>query len=371
MLVCLRGHQVTAMLREHPEYGRAFCQGCGAKTISACPKCNAPIPGHLNVPRVANMLPTPVPNRCGSCGEAFPWAVSDEAKTFSEIVSKGFRLSEPKTLISAWSIILRLQGLLNLPVAAAARARCEVTWSLYWTLHELYGAAKPLPRAELENALQHFAGFLRGLEATVKDIQTLLGYPIDDKDLPGYYGELRDGYQALVAEYDAFRVKLGLTPLLWSRAEIYSEIPKRSDIDERVYATGESFGVYSDVKRLVAGAKGEVYIVEPYPSDELFDLYLEKVPDATTIRVLVKAKKYDAAFVAVGKKFKAKPGRKIEVREVPLLHDRTFFVDDRGWTVGQSLKDAAKDKPTYLQELATPEWRKIHDDLWTKGTVIL
>jgi hypothetical protein len=45
---------------------------------------------------------------------------------------------------------------------------------------------------------------------------------------------------------------------------------------------------------------------------------------------------------------------KIDARASAMIHDRVFFLDGRSaWVLGQSIKDAAKSKPTYLAPLDT------------------
>jgi len=42
--------------------------------------------------------------------------------------------------------------------------------------------------------------------------------------------------------------------------------------------------------------------------------------------------------------------------------------------VGQSIKDAAKNKPTYMVELSAglvPTMRRIYDDLWAKAATVV
>jgi hypothetical protein len=56
------------------------------------------------------------------------------------------------------------------------------------------------------------------------------------------------------------------------------------------------------------------------------------------------------------------------------VHDRHIFVDRRGWAVGQSIKDGAKRKPTYVVELSAnlvPAVRDIYEDLWTKAALVV
>jgi hypothetical protein len=56
-------------------------------------------------------------------------------------------------------------------------------------------------------------------------------------------------------------------------------------------------------------------------------------------------------------------GSNLEVRTTSAIHDRVIFADKRVWMIGQSLKDAAKKKPTYIVEhdwtLAGPAYETI------------
>jgi hypothetical protein len=52
-------------------------------------------------------------------------------------------------------------------------------------------------------------------------------------------------------------------------------------------------------------------------------------------------------------------------------HDRVLFVDDRCWVIGQSIKDAARKKPTYLVEVTAGQMRNIYDQLWANATKIV
>ncbi len=61
-------------------------------------------------------------------------------------------------------------------------------------------------------------------------------------------------------------------------------------------------------------------------------------------------------------------------RKRPRQCSRVLFVDQRGWIIGQSIKDAAKKKPTYLDELEDPSLtaeRDIHDKIWTSATSVI
>ena len=73
MQVCLSGHQITDRAKEAPQFCKAFCSDCGARTIMACPECDAPIQGHYWSPTGFSTRTTPVPNNCHACGAAYPW----------------------------------------------------------------------------------------------------------------------------------------------------------------------------------------------------------------------------------------------------------------------------------------------------------
>ena len=76
MLVCEKGHLLTARLKSNPHRFAKRCPNCGAQTISKCPKCNTDIRGAA--PNAA-MGPSTPPRYCHECGEAYPWT-SDKGK---------------------------------------------------------------------------------------------------------------------------------------------------------------------------------------------------------------------------------------------------------------------------------------------------
>jgi hypothetical protein len=56
---------------------------------------------------------------------------------------------------------------------------------------------------------------------------------------------------------------------------------------------------------------------------------------------------------AAAEKYAQQHGNVLEVRKSNKIHDRVIFLEGYVcWIVGQSLKDAAKAKPTYLAPLA-------------------
>ena len=88
MQVCLNGHVINDGFRKYPESNKEYCDSCGAKTITNCPKCDGAIPGALQDTEM--MLPSrlSVPDFCQYCGEQFPWTRDAETKRLKEEAEK-------------------------------------------------------------------------------------------------------------------------------------------------------------------------------------------------------------------------------------------------------------------------------------------
>jgi hypothetical protein len=120
----------------------------------------------------------------------------------------------------------------------------------------------------------------------------------------------------------------------------------------------------------MAAAKREIFIVDAYLNETVFNLYVDKVPALAQVRVL--SNRIGANVEAVAKMY-AK-NRPLELRSSAAIHDRAVFFDDRGCIIGQSIKDAAGKKPTYLIELEEPALTAIrtsHDAIWSSAAVVI
>ena len=82
MQICLNGHVVTDRIHKYFDFkfSKNFCDGCGEKTITNCPKCDKPIPytSHGKWTFINEL--SSVPAFCPSCSEAFPWTLKEKAK---------------------------------------------------------------------------------------------------------------------------------------------------------------------------------------------------------------------------------------------------------------------------------------------------
>ena len=137
-----------------------------------------------------------------------------------------------------------------------------------------------------------------------------------------------------------------------------------------VYNPGDEYNFYRDLSSLVEAATNEILIVDAYLDEEVFNLYVSKVPDSATVRILSDKIGPNVEVVA-GKYAKS---QQLKLRSSRNIHDRMVFLDQRGWVIGQSIKDAAQKKPTYLVELTEPVLavaRDAHEKIWKQAKVII
>jgi hypothetical protein len=97
-------------------------------------------------------------------------------------------------------------------------------------------------------------------------------------------------------------------------------------------------------------------------------VYVDGLKASVAVRVLTNQVGDQLRIVA--EKF-AKRGN-FELRSSKDAHDRVVFADDRCWVIGQSIKDAAKKKPTYIVEHSGAAAMKgIYDPIWGSATSVV
>jgi len=139
--------------------------------------------------------------------------------------------------------------------------------------------------------------------------------------------------------------------------------------EEKAYPKGHAYAFYKDIRDITKNAKNEIFVIDAYVDEELLNLYLEKIPIGVKIRILTK--KPQGNFVTVAQKFKIKPKVDFEVRRSNDCHDRLFFIDDKCWVMGQSVRHAGR-KPTYLVKIEGYNlFRKVFDDLWKNASPLI
>ena len=134
------------------------------------------------------------------------------------------------------------------------------------------------------------------------------------------------------------------------------------------YEPGDEYQFYRDLKTIVGFATCDLFIIDNYLDTQLFDVYMENVTPSVTVRVLTS--QGSDPLRAVAEKF-SKRGN-FELRSSKDVHDRVVFADDRCWVIGQSIKDAARKKPTYIVEHSgAATMKSIYEGIWASATVIV
>jgi len=166
----------------------------------------------------------------------------------------------------------------------------------------------------------------------------------------------------------------------WNIAQIFGVLHRAvADLELQLPAdSGQAFGpgaVYDFFKALndtLSSAQKSLLIADPYMDNTIFDTYLSSVPKGVGVRLLVG--KYTAKVKPATEKFIVQYGAVLEVRCSNAFHDRLLFVDGHiCWVIGQSIKDAAASKPTYLAplapDIATPKLAD-YEKIWLHATAI-
>jgi hypothetical protein len=131
-------------------------------------------------------------------------------------------------------------------------------------------------------------------------------------------------------------------------ADLELKVPQKGKV---VFAAGEVYDFFRELNNVVGSAESTILIVDPYLDATVFDHYLNSRKDNVTVRLLLN--KNADGVKAASEKYVQQHGKVLEVRKSNKIHDRVIFIDGYVcWIVGQSLKDAAKAKPTYLAPLA-------------------
>jgi hypothetical protein len=94
-----------------------------------------------------------------------------------------------------------------------------------------------------------------------------------------------------------------------------------------VYEPGEQYAFYRDLSSLIVMATQDIFIVDAYLDEQVFNLYADKVPDSAKVRILTNKIGSNVETVA---RMYAK-SRPLELRSSADVHDRAVFLDQRGW----------------------------------------
>ncbi len=174
------------------------------------------------------------------------------------------------------------------------------------------------------------------------------------------YHERQEIFERRVRQYEALLMSVIAELRLYVRDE-----PVKG-----VYEPGDRYEIYRDLSTIISSATREVVIVDAYLDEQLFNLYVSKVAAAIPVRIL--SNKVGQNVEAIAQMFASR--RALDLRISSDVHDRMLLVDDRGWVIGQSIKDAAKTKPTYIVEVEGPVLaglRPVYSTLWASSKIVI
>ncbi len=149
---------------------------------------------------------------------------------------------------------------------------------------------------------------------------------------------------------------------------------------EKVYDKSNQYSFYSDLKKIIASTKKQIFLVDPYFDSELFEVYLDSShPIKGIMQFLTSPNNHNLDKTKkLGRKFKAEYNSeykgKMEIRINEGIHDRLLFIDDRAFAIGQSIQKSTGKRPTYLIEFSTTNTNKlntIYDKIWNQSKKII
>jgi hypothetical protein len=171
------------------------------------------------------------------------------------------------------------------------------------------------------------------------------------------HGENQQNFQARTQAYESF--------LRSCVSELELILPEKEIAGH--YEPGQEYEFYRDITSILKAASKSVLIVDPYLGTDVFDVYAGAISRAVLFRLLTS--NIPPNVLTLAQKYAS--GGNLEVRTTTAIHDRAVFADDRVWMIGQSLKDAAKKKPTYIVEHDPALSGPAYESIWNAATKIV
>ena len=143
----------------------------------------------------------------------------------------------------------------------------------------------------------------------------------------------------------------------------------------QAFAPGERYDFFKALSAAVGSATKSIFIIDAYLDGQIFDSYISGLPKGVSIRLLTGTKhEVPAKLKPAVVNYNQQHGQIAEVKVSGEIHDRVLFIDNLScWVMGQSIKDAAKAKPTYLLLLPADiaELKLSHyEPIWNNASVL-
>lgn len=129
------------------------------------------------------------------------------------------------------------------------------------------------------------------------------------------------------------------------------------------YAPGEEQTFFQDLRAIVHSARSEVFIVDNSLDATALTLFMHDLPAGLRVRIMTGQP--DGNLLQVARRH-AQRGN-FELRSTREVQDGVIFVDGRSWVIGQSVRDAASGKPSYIVEFDATRMRPIYEVIWKKA----
>lgn len=119
------------------------------------------------------------------------------------------------------------------------------------------------------------------------------------------------------------------------------------------------------LRQTLAACRSQVLIADSWVDDTIFDTALDAIPPTNTVKVIYAQARgnFDTRARRFGQQY-----AKFAVKRYSHLHDRFIIVDDVGYILGPSIKDAASNSPALVVALAQKETSMLQDffkGLWS------
>ena len=149
-------------------------------------------------------------------------------------------------------------------------------------------------------------------------------------------------------------------------ADLELKVPLEIEVS---FGVGEVYNFFLALNRVIKSAEKSIFIIDPYLDYTVVEHYLTSRADNVSVRLLLNHNT-EKIITAVGK-YNSQHGTVVELRISKTLHDRVIFIDDYVcWLIGQSIKNAAKAKPTYLVPLppdVVPNKLSHYEGIWSSA----
>lgn len=134
-----------------------------------------------------------------------------------------------------------------------------------------------------------------------------------------------------------------------------------------IFTVGKTHSFDKFLRTIFSAAAQEVMIADAYVDDTIFDNLLDKIPETVIINLLYG--NAQGVFGARARRFKGQYSG-FSAKTHSSLHDRFLIIDNVGYIIGPSLKDAARKSPATVVRLSPADTKKLRllfNGLWSQG----